>query len=95
MKRERDVWFYKAVAFLKAKKFPCNNFNIKGGRLFSYCNVKSIEAGESGFPKRFGVIFENELTTVYVRDGLRDGGSVRAVQKYPSIEALLEEWDID
>lgn len=86
-----DEWTLKALKHIKAGKFTLQSGRPDGA---TYCCVK-FRCGSVGCPKVFGVIYETELTNVYLRDQAT-GDITDEKQTFESVEALLDAgWDVD
>ena len=89
MKVEKDEWYYKALRYLKDKKFT-NRSGIPGQM---YCCLK-LRVEDGGMPKEFGIVYDNDNTTIYYRD--KEGHLSGVFFTFSSVEALLDfGWDID
>jgi hypothetical protein len=60
---------------------------------FVSCCMK-LTNPKGGWPVAFGVIFPDEITTIYVRD--HEGNLSETVQQYNSVDEILEAgWIVD
>lgn len=85
-----DEWTLKALNHIKAGKFTLQSGRPDGA---TYCCMK-FRDGSGGMPKIFGVIYETELTSVYLRDKKSDITEEKIT--FASVEALLAAgWDVD
>lgn len=86
---KRDEWYYKALEFIKAKKFT----NVGGYDNERYCCLKFRDPN-GDMSKKFGLISGDDNLTVWLRN--KKGELTGEFERFSSVEELLDAgWDVD